>query len=182
MFLPGKSHRQRNVACCSPWDHKKLDWETKPLWPLMTGQDLHVEAKELQGGHLQAAANGRLALCVHGRARALRISESTPAGSLPSKPHSTPSPVRSGICAQDAVMSVWVSRGLTTGKQKFCSVHKPSWGQVCIIPNPLTLNSLDKFTLQTEVFTLIYYLRVHWLFCTNFQMSNHLSQIETLCN
>ena len=24
-FLPGKSHRQRSLACCSPWGHKELD-------------------------------------------------------------------------------------------------------------------------------------------------------------
>ena len=25
VFLPGKSHRQRNMACYSPWDSKDLD-------------------------------------------------------------------------------------------------------------------------------------------------------------
>ena len=24
-FLPGKSHGQKSLACCSPWDHKELD-------------------------------------------------------------------------------------------------------------------------------------------------------------
>ena len=30
-FLPGKSHRQRSLACCSPWGHKELDttWRLK---------------------------------------------------------------------------------------------------------------------------------------------------------
>ena len=25
LFLPGKSHRQRSLAGCSPWGHKELD-------------------------------------------------------------------------------------------------------------------------------------------------------------
>ena len=37
LFLPGKSHRQRSLAGCSPWGHKELDmWSVKDVHVLFS--------------------------------------------------------------------------------------------------------------------------------------------------
>ena len=55
-FLPGKSHGQKSLACCSPWDHKELDktyWldNSKCLWRASSFADRKVTDRSHHPAH-----------------------------------------------------------------------------------------------------------------------------------